>query len=80
MKSYKKFESERESLMFVKRLCQFTEKKAKEEFKVFTYRIRSKITWQNYDCYVTVYYASGRERKRETEGERTARYPVNTID
>ena len=39
------------------------------------------------DCCVAVYYASGRERKRERErerkrerGEKTARYPVNTID
>ena len=72
----------RESLMFVKRLCQFTEKKAKEEFKVFTYRIRSKISYGllRGSLLCIRQREKERERKREREGERTARYPVNTID
>ena len=58
----------RENLMFVKRLCQFTEKKKrKKSSRSFRTESGAKLAM---DCYVAVYYASGRERKREREKER----------
>ena len=58
----------RENLMFVKRLCQFTEKKKrKKSSRSLRTESGAKLAM---DCYVAVYYASGRERKREREKER----------
>ena len=58
----------RENLMFVKGLCQFTEKKKrKKSSRSLRTESGAKLAM---DCYVAVYYASGRERKREREKER----------
>ena len=58
----------RENLMFVKRLCQFTEKKKrKKSSRSLRTESGAKLAM---DCYVAVYYASGRERKREREREK----------
>ena len=54
----------RENLMFVKRLCQFTEKKKRKSSRSLRTESGAKLAM---DCYVAVYYASGRERKRERE-------------
>ena len=77
MKSYKKLPSrwEEKILCLSNVYVSSLKKKRKKSSRSLRTESGAKLAM---DCYVAVYYASGRERERE--GERTARYPVNTID